>query len=88
MAAALRALHALHASGYAHRGVWPGAIMRRPRYEDWVLSDFSEAEAIGVISENPCSSGAPSWNSMLVHQHGTCAITQGPPTQGAHVPCR
>eukprot|EP00892_Ulva_mutabilis_P002693 jgi/Ulvmu1/12424/UM009_0074.1 len=43
----VRALRKLHSTGYAHRGIKPGNILRRPKQHDWTLIDFGCAAQIG-----------------------------------------
>eukprot|EP00892_Ulva_mutabilis_P000505 jgi/Ulvmu1/10455/UM063_0010.1 len=43
----VRALRKLHSTGYAHRDIKPGNILRRPKQHDWTLIDFGCAAQIG-----------------------------------------
>lgn len=48
-------LVSLHASGFVHRDVKPGAVLWLPSEYRWALVNFCRAARIGSTSPTPCS---------------------------------
>ena len=46
----LRAVRALHATGYAHRNIKPSNILRRLKQHDWILADLACAAPLGAAT--------------------------------------
>jgi serine/threonine protein kinase len=76
----LKAVHVLHAQGYAHRNIKPSNILRRLKQHDWVLSDFGCAASLGMPLPlpRPFSSSAALFRAPALCNTVACCSSMQP----------
>ena len=64
----LRAVRALHATGYAHRNIKPSNILRRLKQHDWILADLACAAPLGAANTLCIHGGTPPALPCVAHE--------------------